>query len=439
MSVNLYTADLGSIGGTELYQAIEALLRLSDPLLERLSEGWTLDFKQQWSDDMLRHAAAFANTFGGLLIVGVSEKDGKPEDIVGVQLRSELKTQIASSISASISPTPAFAIAECLHPTDPTRRIAVVRVRNVSKLHYYMKGDKPVYVRNEDESRPANAVQLRALIEQRTSEPLRVDTNQMLKELSSKSYVTVAKQAGTYEERRANRTRSSTHLMVLLHPSESLSLSFDASTEDLFDAVIARSFPEVARRWNDDQAERQESRGSDWHGIEFWQPDLDFQMNWLFSPREVALVTQVNVPVSSFGNTWSLADVVLNVAFLLRAANSLWEAVDFYGEARVACELKVEQLKLYRATAGFHSIFYNSDLFVVPAIIKGGSLTTPQAKAEVGTTFISRSADIADTVSTITNQLLRGLGYSADLNTLRAEVKRLLRLANTPYPYEEGV
>jgi predicted HTH transcriptional regulator len=142
---------------------------MSEPPLERLSEGWTLDYKERWTEGMLKHAAAFANTFGGLLVVGVSEKDGKPQDIVGVELKSELKTQIASSISANTSPTPVFEIAECMHPKDRSRRIAVVRIRNVNKLHYYMKGDKPVYIRNEDESSPANAAQLRSLVEQRTS------------------------------------------------------------------------------------------------------------------------------------------------------------------------------------------------------------------------------------------------------------------------------
>jgi len=406
---------------------------LSDPPAERLSEGWTLDFKEQWSDEMLKHAAAFANTFGGLLIVGVSEKDGKPQDIVGVQLRSELKTQIASSISANISPTPSFGIAECLHPKDATRRIAVVRIRNVSKLHYLMKGDRPVYVRNEDESRPATAIQLRSLIEQRTRESIPVDTGRRLKELSSRLYVTTAKQAGTYEERQASRTMSSTSLTLLICPAESLSFQFDSSTEDLFDAVIARSFPEIARRWNIGQAERQEKRGSDWHEIEFCQHNLDFEMSWLFSPREVALVTQVNVPVSGFGNSWSLADVVLNIAFLLCAANLLWEALDFCGEARVACELKIGQLKLYQATAGFYSIFYNSELYVAPGIVQGGSSTASLATAELGTTFISRTGDLAGSVATITNQLLRKLGYSVELKALRAEVERLLRLANAPY------
>jgi hypothetical protein len=51
---------------------------LQTPNGARLSEGWTLDFKEQRSDEMLKRAAAFASTFGGLLIVGVSEKDGRP-------------------------------------------------------------------------------------------------------------------------------------------------------------------------------------------------------------------------------------------------------------------------------------------------------------------------------------------------------------------------
>jgi hypothetical protein len=172
---DLYTADLNSLKGQDLFAAVESLLRMSEPIADRLPEGWTLDFKEQWADEMLRHVVAFANTFGGLLILGVSEESGKPKDIVGIQTKSELKTRIASSIAANVSPTPSFAIAEGGHPHQPGRCLVVIRIKNVNKLHYYMKGDKPIYVRNEDESRPANAAQLRSLVEQRTSDLGTVD------------------------------------------------------------------------------------------------------------------------------------------------------------------------------------------------------------------------------------------------------------------------
>lgn len=96
--------------------------------------------------------------------------------------------------------------------------------------------------------------------------------------------------------------------MIVLRPSETLQIAFDASTEDLFDSAIARCFPEVARRLNDERGERKETRSTDSFGIEYWQPDLDFEMNWLLSTREIALVTQVNVPLGAVGATWSLAD-----------------------------------------------------------------------------------------------------------------------------------
>jgi hypothetical protein len=434
LSVDLYNADLNSLGGAELYAAIEALIRLNDAPADRLSEGWILDYKEQWSDEMLKHVAAFANTFGGLLLVGVSERDGKPHEIIGVQLKSELKTQIASSISANISPTPSFDIGECIHPKDSTRRIAIVRIRNINRLHYFMKGDKPVYVRNEDESRPANAGQLRSLIEQRTRQSVQVDSGQILKELSTNFYVSRAKQAGTHQERRLNRTRSTTSFTALLYPLERQSFPFDDSTENLFDDTLALYFPEVARRWNDQSAERSESRGKDWYGVEFWQPNLDFEMNWLLSGREAGLATQVNVPVSGFGDSWSIADTVLNIAFLIQSANAIWMAMGFYGTADFACELKVGGLQLYRATQGFHSIFYNTELFIVPAIIKDGSLKASVAQAELQTTFVSRTNDSANTVAGITNQLLRGLGYSADIETIRIEVARLLTLVKRIYP-----
>lgn len=137
-------------------------------------------------------------------------------------------------------------------------------------------------------------------------------------------------------------------------------------------------------------------------------------------------------------NSWSLADVALNVAFLLCAANLLWEALDFYGEARVACELKIEKLKLYQATKGFYSIFYDLELYVDSGIVKVGSALNSIATAELGTTFISRAGELAGTVSTVTDQLLRSLEYSIELKMLRAELERLLRLANAPYGYEDN-
>jgi predicted HTH transcriptional regulator len=170
MAVDLYKDDFSRLHDAEVLQAIEAFTRISEPIQVRPRESFVLDFKKEWNDRALCTVAAFAHTFGGLLLVGVSEKDAQPDELVGVESAGELKTSIASAIATNISPPPSYEIAECSLPTVLARRLAVIRVRQGNQIHYLTKkGEKPIYVRNEDESVPADAARLRSLIERRSS------------------------------------------------------------------------------------------------------------------------------------------------------------------------------------------------------------------------------------------------------------------------------
>jgi predicted HTH transcriptional regulator len=79
------------------------------------------DYKTIWSNDAIKDAAAFANTFGGILIIGVekNKKDNQAKP-VGVASSSALTTGIASAIATNISPTPPYDIAECHEPEEPS-------------------------------------------------------------------------------------------------------------------------------------------------------------------------------------------------------------------------------------------------------------------------------------------------------------------------------
>src|SRR5260370_20439228 len=110
-NVDLYKDDLGAISDSDLYAAVEVFTRVTSPTTDRTQEGYLLDFKGDWSASALRTVAAFANTFGGLLLVGVSEKDGRADQLVGIAIgRGDLKTTIASAIASNISPTPPYEI-----------------------------------------------------------------------------------------------------------------------------------------------------------------------------------------------------------------------------------------------------------------------------------------------------------------------------------------
>src|SRR5437763_16322146 len=70
-------------------------------------------------------------------------------------------------IAANLFTCPQFEIAECALPTDAGRKLSVVRVRERPEICLLAKKGElyPVYVRIEDQSAPADAAQLRGLLD----------------------------------------------------------------------------------------------------------------------------------------------------------------------------------------------------------------------------------------------------------------------------------
>jgi predicted HTH transcriptional regulator len=119
---NLFLDDLTTCGPVELQQA---LINLAQSGVE---EKVRLDFKEKWEPDkQCPDLVAFANSYGGLLILGVTDdRNG----FLGVQLpaKSDLKTHIASIIATRISPVPLFEVHTCHSPTNPACALALIRI-----------------------------------------------------------------------------------------------------------------------------------------------------------------------------------------------------------------------------------------------------------------------------------------------------------------------
>jgi|SRR5882757_3082606 len=111
--IDLFNDNLDKIQSSDLYRALVDFMRLNDPVSDRPAESWRLDFKRQWSDRALQAVAGFANTFGGVLIIGV-DPDGsdqcRPGSIFSTSVTHEVKLQIASGIATNISPIPSYRI-----------------------------------------------------------------------------------------------------------------------------------------------------------------------------------------------------------------------------------------------------------------------------------------------------------------------------------------
>jgi predicted HTH transcriptional regulator len=89
MNVDLFTDNLNALKNEELFAVIGEFCSVQP------SEGWRHDYAEQWGDSALQKVAAFANTFGGLLIIGV--KKGKHDtecQLVGVNSNTKRESPV---------------------------------------------------------------------------------------------------------------------------------------------------------------------------------------------------------------------------------------------------------------------------------------------------------------------------------------------------------
>ena len=436
VDVDLYTDDLSRFGDPELFAAVEAFTKVNQPPTDRTQEGYLVDFKANWSDSSLRAVAAFANTFGGLLVVGVSDKDGRADQIVGIPSpRQELKTTIASSIASNISPTPPYEIRDVAFPSDASRHLCIVRVRKGNSLYLLTKkGDQPVYIRNEDESRPADAARLQALLATRAipghsggSEPIVYPQTSIG---TQRLYVLKTQN----QNGQPGRFRSETFLQMSLQPREPRAVHLELSVEQKLLSIVRTIYPEIANNADDRGrkigASFSDERLRDWYLIMYSEEFRDYEIKWAIDDRGgVHFVTQVSCKLSPKDQQegWSLCDVMTNLDCTIQAAHEFW---DYPGEAQIIAQLHVETLPLLERSGGtqsaFASAFYERDgqrkrakPLLANALVKPPKQGS-RAMSAVGVNYADRFGRHSEPVALMTNQFLRDLGYAVNLADLKS-------------------
>jgi len=137
-------------------------------------EGSTLDYKKEISpkDNWPETAAAFANTFGGLIVFGVEGKLDQPRTLTGFNSNEgETRTRITSTLISRIQPRPNFHVRVVSLDSNSNREIAVLRVQEgVRPPYMYSKEDQHrIYVRVGAQKAEADYLQLSALLEKRNA------------------------------------------------------------------------------------------------------------------------------------------------------------------------------------------------------------------------------------------------------------------------------
>lgn len=135
-------------------------------------ESPVLDYKKDVSDkdNWPEAVAAFANTFGGLIIFGVEAKGDQPAALTGFDPRGvEIKTKLTSTLLSRIQPRPQISIRVVALDTDPAREVVVLRVSEGFRPPYMHSkdGHHHIYIRVGAQKVEADYLQLSALIEKR--------------------------------------------------------------------------------------------------------------------------------------------------------------------------------------------------------------------------------------------------------------------------------
>lgn len=107
-----------------------------------------------------KSVSAFANTFGGALIFGISD-DGK---IVGLEQPEEDAEKISELVKSTLDPIPEFKLR--FHKTDNGKIMVILDIYKGDETPYYYSGDGVLeaFVRVGNESVKATAIELKRLV-----------------------------------------------------------------------------------------------------------------------------------------------------------------------------------------------------------------------------------------------------------------------------------
>lgn len=429
---NLFTDDLTTATPADLEKAIVQLAKSG------VEEKFRLDFKEVWQPDkQCPDVVALANSYGGLLIVGVSD-DRQRLPGTPPPKNSDLKTQISSSIASRISPVPLFEVHTCPASENPQNVLVVIRVAPQPRVHMYLKGDKPVYVRQEDGTVPARAAELQALLDrvrlaegQGATEPSRI-----LPTINDFFITKALNREDPFAKRQAqeNRHRSDTTLMITAVPERGLAVEIDATLEQQFKRLIDESYPSIEARRKVDSGTfimEREDRRSCWFQYLHQDLDRDHEIAWAFDDRgNVQCLFEVAGRTGDGADEfWSLPDLFISINGSLMLAHELWIKLGFYGNAVISAKLAIPKLVPLLMQGHYHSLFYDDAFMICEAAVRKVYASYPISAAATTAflTYDRRTRGRQDSLTALGNQMLRDLRFAVDTSALRTALSPLFK------------
>lgn len=284
---------------------------------------------------------------------------------------------------------------------------------------------------DEDETRPANAADLRSQIERETR--WREGSEKAFARVDALRKMPVWQEYGSHdpiEWFRSPRQASSSFLKLQLLPREPVQLEMETPHEDRLKSLIRQIYPRVVETLGKVAVDA-ESRGADFYEYAWYHYGIDFEMKWRTTAEgDTAHTTQIRKAGGTdnvFG--WSIVDLAVDLVLFLKLSMEWWRLMDYYGDGRLYAQLNVQGLQLARAGDGSFVRIFDPTLKIgsgKPLHIQSGAVlvSTGAASASVETyiDYSQGTTRLVQTVTAMLNRLLRSLGHRVTLNELEKDI-----------------
>ncbi len=118
-------------------------------------EGAYLDYKVDYPNDLAKTIAAMANTFGGVIVIGVDERaDSRPQTpVAGVPLLPGLAERVTNIVLTNITPPVFPEVAVCPNQAQ-SKAVVVIRVPQSPESPHAIQNNTRVYLRTGNRNNP---------------------------------------------------------------------------------------------------------------------------------------------------------------------------------------------------------------------------------------------------------------------------------------------
>lgn len=297
-------------------------------------EGPLLDYKADISpkDNWPETIAAFANTFGGIIIFGVEGQADQPRRLTGYDPKGiEMKTRLGSTLLSRIQPRPDTHIRIINLDTDPSKEVAVLRVAEGTHPPYmHTKGEEHrVYIRSGAQKAEADYLQLNALYEKRS----RSTPSATLSPSDLQQRLSVKHPDG-------KRPSEHWYRFIIIPESQGGSRRLTAAIEQEFEECMSRFFTDTV---SGPGAAREQH-------VTLYHHRKDAGHEEVFAVTDdgaIGYVTHacINTTDGLFFSPWSFCADVIS---FLGLAGRFSERAHYYGEFRLIANVMIPEAQLFR-------------------------------------------------------------------------------------------